>query len=323
MRQTLAAVLACTAIAVLTPAPPAAAQDLPVAAARTDAFAALRPLIGRTWRGEAVGQEGVEDVARWDWAVGGHAVRVTHSVNGGVYGGETLIFPDKDSGDLIFHYFTTGGFHTTGTIRPLADGGVEIDETVHGADGVETLKSRATLGADGVYRTRSLVERDGEWVEFGGFDYRADPAGRVVLPMRPGVESAVLAGALDLSRRMVATSGAPGEDSAGYLRIANPTDRADELTAVTCDCAARVEFHHIRRTDAGVRMDSDPVWSIPARGALDVRPGSDLHLMLIAFDPAKAVDGRVVLTLTFRDAGTVRADFALTGDSRAAWAAFE
>ena len=169
---------------VLAAAAPAAvaAQDLPVAAAPQAAFAPFLPMIGKTWRGRHATQAGVEDVMRWDWAVGGHAVRIVHSVNGGVYGGETLIFPDKDSGQLIFHYFTTGGFHTTGVIRPVGDGTWEIDETVHGADSVEQLRSRGTLGADGVYRTRSLQERDGAWVEFGGFDYREDATAQVVLP---------------------------------------------------------------------------------------------------------------------------------------------
>lgn len=260
---------------------------------------------------------------RWDWAVGGHAVRIAHSVNGGVYGGETLIFPDRDSGELVFHYFTTGGFHTTGSIRPTPDGAFEIEETVHGADGVEALKSRATLGADGVYRTRSLVERDGQWVEFGGFDYRPDPTAKVTLAMRPGIEAAASVGSLDLSRRIVATSGAAGEDSAGYLRIRNESSEADELMSVSCACAERVEFHRIRRGPDGASMDSDPTWIVPAQDALEVRPGSDLHLMLIGYDPAKAVDGKVSLTLVFREGGEVTADFDLVEDSRAAWTAFD
>lgn len=136
-------------------------------------------------------------------------------------------------------------------------------------------------------------------------------------------EDPASAGPLDLTRRIVATSGAAGEDSAGYVRIRNGSPVADELISVSCACAERVEFHRINRGPDRVSMDADPVWAVPGTGALDVRPGSDLHFMLINFDPARAVDGRVALTLTFRDAGTVQADFALTGDSRAAWTAFD
>ena len=64
-------------------------------------------------------------------------------------------------------------------------------------------------------------------------------------------------------------------------------------------------------------------WTVPGQGTLDVRPGSDLHLMLIDYDPSKAVDGEVSLTLTFRDAGSVTAGFDLVTDSRAAWTAFD
>jgi len=136
-------------------------------------------------------------------------------------------------------------------------------------------------------------------------------------------EEPASAGPLDLTRRIVATSGAAGEDSAGYVRIRNGSPVADDLLSVTCACAERVEFHRINRGSQRVSMDADPLWVVPGTGALDVRPGSDLHFMLIGFDPSRAVEGRVSLTLTFRDAGTVEADFVLTGDSRAAWTAFD
>ena len=146
----------------------------------------------------------------------------------------------------------------------------------------------------------------------------------VVLAATPALaETPVAAGPLDLTRRIVASSGTVGEASAGYVRVVNGSAAADQLISVTCACASRVEFHHIRRSATGVSMDADPVWDVPAQGALDVRPGSDLHLMLIDFDPARAADGQVVLTLAFREAGEVQAAFALTGDSRAAWAAFD
>lgn len=136
-------------------------------------------------------------------------------------------------------------------------------------------------------------------------------------------EEPASAGPLDLTRRIVASSGAAGEDSAGYVRIRNGSPVADELVSVSCACAERVEFHRINSGPDGVSMDADPIWIVPGRGTLEVRPGSDLHFMLIRFDPTEAAAGQVRLTLRFRDAGAVEADFALTGDSRAAWAAFD
>lgn len=322
MRRTLAilgalAALAMPALAMAQPAP------TPTAAAET--YAPFSGMIGKTWRGTGTGAEPVEDIQKWDWAVGGHAVRIVHSVNGGVYGGETLIFRDKDSGDYIFHYFTSGGFHTTGTIRPAAPGTFEIAETVHGVDELEALRSTGVMGEDGVYRVRSSVEKDGAWTEVGGFDYREDPSATVVMPVRAqeSGEAAVSLGSLDLSRRIVRGVDMAGEDVAGYLRVANRGAAPDRLIGATCACAERVELHRIDRSGPSPDMVSDAGWDAPVGEPLDVRPGSDLHLMLIGYDPARAVEGKVRLTLTFRDAGTIEADFALVEDSRAAWDAFD
>ncbi|MEM9704230.1 MAG: hypothetical protein AAF907_17455, partial [Planctomycetota bacterium] len=53
----------------------------------------LRPLIGKTWKGEfrqgPAGQT-VVDIMRWERALNGSAVRTMHSINDGLYGGETI-----------------------------------------------------------------------------------------------------------------------------------------------------------------------------------------------------------------------------------------
>lgn len=136
-------------------------------------------------------------------------------------------------------------------------------------------------------------------------------------------EAAAVAGRLELSRRIVRGVSETGQDVAGYLRVSNPGDASDALVAAECDCAERIEFHVIRRSATGGGMTAEPILDVPAHGQLDVRPGSDLHLMLIGYDPSKAVGGKVRLKLVFRDAGAVASDFALTEDSRAAWSAFD
>lgn len=169
--------LAAPSLAIAQQAP------LPEAVSGRAAYAPFEAMVGKTWRGQGIGPNKAEDIQRWQWAVGGHAIRIVHSVNNGAYAGETLIFRDKDSGNYIFHYFTTGGFHTTGTIRPVGAVSYEIDETIHGAKGFGALKSTGILGPDGVYRTRSRMEKDGKWVDFGGFDYREDATAVPVMPV--------------------------------------------------------------------------------------------------------------------------------------------
>lgn len=164
----------------VAPATPVLAQPAPQAAAFDPLFAPLVPLVGRTWRGQATGSQPVVDYARWEWAVGGHAIRVTHALADGSYGGETLIFPDRDSGKLIFHYFTSGGFHTTGTMTPQEDGTLVFDETLHGVSGMSGLRSVWRIDETG-YHTETL-NQDGQ--PFGGFNY-AD-AGEHTVPALTG-----------------------------------------------------------------------------------------------------------------------------------------
>src|SRR5262245_58939948 len=96
------------------------------AAELTSRLAALAPLVGKTWRGvfpESKPDKPVVDVSRFEVALNGQAVRNLHSINDGEYGGETLIVWDQEKKAIVFYYFTTAGFYTTGTIA-AEDGGV-------------------------------------------------------------------------------------------------------------------------------------------------------------------------------------------------------
>ncbi|MGV3578295.1 copper chaperone PCu(A)C [Brevundimonas sp.] len=137
------------------------------------------------------------------------------------------------------------------------------------------------------------------------------------------IETPAPAGTLDLTRRILRHVEEPGQDVAAYVRVRNGAPVADELVSVRCACAERVELHRMDRSGERPDMVTDAGWEIPGNGALEVRPGSPLHFMLIGYDPTAARDGRVRLSLTFREAGTVETDFALTDDSAAAWAAFD
>jgi hypothetical protein len=52
----------------------------------------LRPLLRKTWKGVFAGSKAEKptvDVARWERALNGQAVRVLHSINQGVYGAKS------------------------------------------------------------------------------------------------------------------------------------------------------------------------------------------------------------------------------------------
>jgi len=108
---------------------------------------ALQPFLG-SWRGEfksSTPEKPVIDVSLWERALNGKAVRVLHSINDGAYGGETLITWDEKTKSIVYHYFTTAGFQTKGTMK--VDGKkLECHEVVTGeAQGTTEVKSTIEL----------------------------------------------------------------------------------------------------------------------------------------------------------------------------------
>ena len=121
-------------------------------------LALLLPLVGKTWRGTlspAGAAKPVVDVHRFDLVLGGRAVRSSHSINDGEYGGETLFTWDAEKKAIVYTYVTTGGFYTTGTIEPEA-GGFKSRETVHGTTGgVREVEATSRVLPDGRLHVKS------------------------------------------------------------------------------------------------------------------------------------------------------------------------
>lgn len=143
----------------------------------------LRPFLGRTWRGElknSTPEKPVVDVSRWERALNGQAVRVLHSINGGEYGGETLIFWSAEKKCIAYHYVTTAGFQTEG-VSTVEDGKFISTEKVKGSSGgITEVKAVAELRPDGVLVTSSQYFKEGKWVPGHSATYREDPKAEVV-----------------------------------------------------------------------------------------------------------------------------------------------
>ena len=142
----------------------------------------LRPFLGRTWKGvfrNSTPQQPMIDVARWERALNGQAVRVLHSINGGKYGGESIIRWDPERKSLVYHYFTTAGFMTEGTMT-VKDGKMSSREVVKGAaQGVEEVRSTSEIRADGTLVSKSEYLKAGKWEPGHEITYREAPDARV------------------------------------------------------------------------------------------------------------------------------------------------
>ena len=143
----------------------------------------LRPFLGKTWKGHfknSTPEKPQVDVSRWERALNGKAVRVLHSINDGIYGGESIIVWDEKKKSLVYSYFTTAGFYTTGTIT-LSDGKFTSHETVTGsAEGVTEVRATTELRADGTMHTESEYRKEGKWVPGHEVTYKEDPKAEVV-----------------------------------------------------------------------------------------------------------------------------------------------
>lgn len=138
--------------------------------------------IGKTWRGTGAatdtGQE-MSDVSHWERALNGQAIRVLHSVNNGQYGGETMIVWDEAKNSLVFFYFTTAGFYTTGTMKIEGTQHTSHEYVTGNENGITEVKAVSTILPDGRLHTRSQYLRNGTWVDGHEFYYREDPAATV------------------------------------------------------------------------------------------------------------------------------------------------
>jgi hypothetical protein len=143
----------------------------------------LRPLLGKTWKGEFKGstpEKSMIDIARWDRALNGKAVRIVHSLNAGLYGGESIIIWDDATHAVTYYYFTTAGFMTKGTITNR-QGKIITHEVVSGAaGGVTEVRGQTELRADGTVFIKTEHLKDSVWMPGRETTYREDPSAVVV-----------------------------------------------------------------------------------------------------------------------------------------------
>lgn len=119
------------------------------------------------------------DVARWERALNGKAVRVLHSVNDGSYGGETIIQWDAEKERLIYHYFTTAGFYTTGTMTHANGKFISHEKVLGNTNGVTDVRATNELRPDGTLFSKAEYLKNGEWTGGREVLYREDPKAEV------------------------------------------------------------------------------------------------------------------------------------------------
>ncbi|HTI69885.1 MAG TPA: hypothetical protein VMF06_07965 [Candidatus Limnocylindria bacterium] len=142
----------------------------------------LRPFLGRTWRGEfkdSKPEKPLFDISHWERILNGQAVRITHSVNDGAYGGETIIRWDKDKGQLAYHYFTTAGFSTEGTLTVTGTKFTATEKVTGEANGITEVRSTSEIRADGTMLSKAEYIKGSEVSGGREILYKEDPKAEV------------------------------------------------------------------------------------------------------------------------------------------------
>ncbi len=146
---------------------------------------AFEPFLDHVWKAKVNETEDgkpVFDVARWELALSGQAIRMFHSVNEGSYGGETIVMWDREKEALVYTYFTTAGFFTQGTIEFDDDGSFKSRELVTGnQSGFTEVESTSRLLPDGRMKVHTRMLQNGSWVDRGEVFYEKSPGTRLVL----------------------------------------------------------------------------------------------------------------------------------------------
>lgn len=141
--------------------------------AQVETFGALSDLVGKRLRGTPLdgSTERAADIQKWEWALGGTAILIRHALEDGSYGGDTYVYKDAASGDLVYVYITNAGFRTEGVILLNDDGSYTAEEDVAGHPTITKVRSTSVINEDGSSRMTSEYLDGGDWVPGHAFNY--------------------------------------------------------------------------------------------------------------------------------------------------------
>lgn len=137
-------------------------------------FGPLMMLVGKRLRGTPTDRstERAADIQKWEWALGGTAILIRHALEDGSYGGNTYVYKDAASGDLVYVYITNAGFRTEGVILLNDDGvGYTAEEDVAGHPTITKVRSTSVINEDGSSSMTSEYLDGGNWVPGHAFNY--------------------------------------------------------------------------------------------------------------------------------------------------------
>jgi copper(I)-binding protein len=134
--------------------------------------------------------------------------------------------------------------------------------------------------------------------------------GAALLVAATGLSHAQSKGDLQIEQPWARATPPGASVGGGYLLIRNKGAAGDRLVGVSSPASARMEMHEMAMEKDVMRMREVKGVDVPAKGAVELKPGG-YHLMFMELKaPLKAGD-KVPVTLRFEKAGEVKAEFAV------------
>jgi copper(I)-binding protein len=96
----------------------------------------------------------------------------------------------------------------------------------------------------------------------------------------------------------------------GYLTVRNAGTAGDRLVGASSPVSARTELHEMAMEKDIMRMREVKGIDVPAKGTLELKPGS-YHLMFVELKAPLKQGDKVPVTLKFEKAGEVKAELAV------------
>ena len=141
----------------------------------------LRPYLNTTWKGEFVGNEKpMYDVQRWERILNGTHICIMHSLNDGEYGGESIIYWDKQNNTIAYYYFTTGGFFTHGNMWMENGKFISLEKVEGDANGITEVKNITEILEDGTLRSKAFFLKNGAWIDGHEIIYHQEPEAELI-----------------------------------------------------------------------------------------------------------------------------------------------
>ena len=104
----------------------------------------LKPFIGNTYKGNFINstkENPMIDIISFERSLNGNAVKVTHSVNNGEYGGETMVMWNSEKEGLQSWYFTSAGSLTIQNVQIKKDTFICIEDVAGNKNGITKVKT--------------------------------------------------------------------------------------------------------------------------------------------------------------------------------------